>query len=392
MKYLSLLIAIVITGSIFAQEAPTGSIADAKKNEKKKLEALKGTITGMIAWASSRSNSKHDIWIMNADGTDKRQLTKGDHVDWYARFSPCGNRVLFARSKSGWVPESEAEVFDKWDLWTINIDGTDGKKVAENGCWGTWRPGGDSIVFARGPKVFVKDLTSGAEKEIFDAGVSLKKGAYSQQPQLSPDGSKLAMTVRGSRRETGIWNFARKTWYTLGAGCQVEWYPDGKKILRMNEGQGNGGTEVLSITLDDEGKPVDKIKGLSIPKKIRFMDLPGRRSHEYFAKLDQNAEWLVWCASTGAHEHDISDYEIYLWKIGTNKKKDPVRLTFHTGNDRWPDIFIGTPEKKAPEKTAPAPAEQTENAAPAESESSTEKTENTPAEAEQQDDPAPAEK
>lgn len=394
MKYLSMIIAIIITGSIFAQEAPTGSIADAKKNEKKKLEALKGTVTGMIAWASSRSNSKHDIWIMNADGTGQRQLTKGDHVDWYARFSPCGNRVLFARSKSGWVPEGEAEVFDKWNLWTITIDGTDEKKVADNGCWGTWRPSGDSIVFARGPRVFVKDLQSGEEKEIFDAGVSLKKGAYSQQPQLSPDGNKLAMTVRGSRRETGIWNFTQKTWYTLGAGCQVEWYPDGKKILRMNEGQGNGGTEVLSITLDDNGKPVDKIKGLSIPKKIRFMDLPGRRSHEYFPKLDQKAKWLVWCASTGAHEHDLSDYEMFLWKIGTNKKKDPVRLTFHTGNDRWPDIFIGTPKKKAAEKATPAPMEQKENVAPADdSDSTAEKGESAaPAENKQQDEPAPAEK
>lgn len=363
MKLISLLLTTAFVGSIAAQEAPTGSIADMDKKEKRKLEALKGTLTGRIAWASSRSNSRHDIWIMNADGSDPKQLTQGDHVDWYARFSPCGNRILFTRSKSGWVAESEAEVFDKWDLWTINIDGTGEKKVADNGCWGTWRPGGDSIVFARGPKVFVRDLKSGEEKELFDAGVSLKKGAYAQQPQLSPDGNKLAMTVRGSRRETGIWNFARKTWYSLGAGCQVEWYPDGKKVLRMNEGQGNGGTEVLSISLDDNGKPVDKIKGFSIPKKIRLMDLPGRRSHEYFPKLDQKAEWLVWCATQHGHEHDIADYEIYLWKVGTNKKKDPIRLTFHSGNDRWPDIFIGSPVKKNAAATTPTPKQTEKNAA-----------------------------
>ena len=185
MKFIVLIAVAALFSPIAAQEAPTGSVADMKKNEKKKLEALKGTLTGKIAWASSRSNSKHDIWIMNADGTDAKQLTQGNYVDWYARFSPCGNKVLFARSKSGWVPEGEAEVFDKWDLWTINIDGTGEEKVADNGCWGTWRPGGDSIVFARGPKVFIKDLQSGEEKEIFDAGVSLKKGAYSQQPHLS---------------------------------------------------------------------------------------------------------------------------------------------------------------------------------------------------------------
>lgn len=352
----------LFAATIAAQEAPTGSIAEMNGHEKKQLEALKGTITGEIAWSSSRSNSKHDIWIMNADGTDQRQLTKGDNVDWYARFCPSGRRVLFTRSKSGWVPEGDAEVFDKWDIWTINVDGTDEKKVAENACWGSWRPNGDSIVFARGPKVFIKSLADGGEKEIFDASETLKKGAYAQQPQLSPDGNKLAMTVRGSRRETGIWNFAQKTWYSLGEGCQVEWYPDGKKILRMNEGQGNGGTEVLSIALDQDGKPIDKIKGLSIPKNIRFMDLPGRRSHEYFPKLDQTAEWLVWCASTGAHEHDIADYEVYLWKIGSDKKNGPVRLTFHSGNDRWPDLHTGEVKPASSSTVKPAGDASTETA------------------------------
>ncbi|MBN1575299.1 MAG: PD40 domain-containing protein [Chitinispirillaceae bacterium] len=347
---------LLLAGALAAQEAPTGSIVQPDKSESKRLSALKGAVTGKIVWASSRSNSRHDLWIMNADGTDRKQLTKGDQVDWYARFSPDGNTVLFTRSKSGWVPEGDAEIFDKWELWKIGIDGSGEKKVADNGCWGTWRPSGDSIVFARGPKVVVKALATGDETEIFDAAVSLKKGAYSQQPQLSPDGTKLAMTVRGSRRETGIWNLKTKTWYSIGGGCQMEWFPDGKRILRMNEGQGNGGTEVLAINLDEQGKPIDKITGLTIPKKIRFMDLPGRRSHEYFPKLDRSGAWLVWCATQYGHEHDIADYEVYLWKIGTKVKTGPVRLTFHSGNDRWPDIFTGAPKPKAAVPAAvPAP-------------------------------------
>lgn len=349
-RYPILLILIALTGILTAQEAPTGSVGSPKKGEKKQLAALKGTVTGKIAWASSRSGSRHDIWIMNADGTGKKQLTSGDHVDWYARFSPCGNKVLFTRSKSGWVPERDADIFDKWNLWTIGTDGSNEKKLAENGVWGTWRPSGDSIVFARGPKVVIKDLKSGDETVLFDAEASLKKGAYSQQPQLSPDGTMLAMTVRGSRRETGIWNLKTGTWHTLGAGCQVEWFPDGKRVLRMNEGQGNGGTEVLAINIDTQGNATDRISGLSIPKNIRFMDLRGRRSHEYFPKLSPDGRWLVWCATQHGHEHDMADYEVYIWKLGTDKKKGPVRQTFHSGNDRWPDIFIGTPKPKEQEK------------------------------------------
>ena len=324
----------------FAQEAPTGSTTKPSGKEQKALESIKGKIKGHIVWSSSRSNSKHDIWIMNADGTEKRQLTHGDHVDWFSRFSPSGSQVLFTRSKGGWVPEVDADINDKWGLWIINVNGSDEHKVAESACWGTWRPSGDSIVFARGSKVFLKDLTSGNEKEIIDVEKEFKKGAIAQEPQLSPNGKLLAITLRGSVRETGIWNFNTHSWNKTGEGCQIDWFPDGKRVVRMNEGQGNGSTEVLAIDIDSTGKPLEKVYGLSIPKQIRFMDLPGRRSHEYFPKIDRTGQWMVWCATQYGHEHDIFDYEIYLWNINTNKKKDFVRLTFHSGNDRWPDISL----------------------------------------------------
>ena len=333
----------------FAQEAPTGSTVQPSAKELKALQDLKRTVQGKIVWSSSRSNSKHDIWIMNADGTGSQQLTRGDHVDWYSRISPDGSSVLFVRSKSGWASENDADIFDKWDLWTVAIDGSGEKKVAENATWGHWRPSGDSIVFARGPKVFIKDLKHGTEQLLFDAENTFKKGTYAQQPQLSPSGKKLAITLRGSTRETGIYNLEKKMWHSTGAGCQIDWFPDEKRVLRMNEGQGNGGTEIFAIDIDEEGKPLDKVTGMTVPKKIRFMDLPGRRSHEYFPKLDQTGQWMVWCATQYGHEHDIYDYEVYIWNIAKDKNKDFVRLSFHTGNDRWPDIFIGDVSKAQPQ-------------------------------------------
>ena len=43
-------------------------------------------------------------------------------------------------------------------------------------------------------------------------------------------------------------------------------------------------------------------------------------------------------ASAGGHEHDVADYEIFLWQVGA--PADQVqRLTFHSGNDNWPDIY-----------------------------------------------------
>ena len=323
---------------VYAQEAPLGAVESPSSKEKKALDNFKGKLSGQIVWSSSRANSKHDIWIMDADGGNARQVTKSDNVDWFPRFSPDGSKVVFTRSKMGWVAEEDAEQFDKWDVWSVNTDGSDEKKLADNGSWGAWTNDGQAIVFARGPKVFQKNVSSQEETLLFDPEESIKKGTYSQEPQLSPNGQFLAITLRGSTRETGIWNFDTKTWSSTGGGCQITWFPDNKRVLRVNEGQGNGGTEVLVLDINESGAPVDKIRGLSLPKKMRIMDLAGRRSHEYFPKVDNSGNWMVWCATQFGHEHDIYDYEVYIWNIGSDKK-EAVRLTFHSGNDRWPDLF-----------------------------------------------------
>lgn len=327
----------ILTGS--TQEAPTGAESKISSKEQKAFDKLKGSVTGKITWSTSRTSSRHDIWIMNADGTDKKALTKSNKVDWFPRFSPDGKKIIFTRSKSGWVPETDAKFYDKWDLWTINSDGTDEKKVADNGCWGTWHADGKNILFARNDKVFLKNLENEDESVIFDGGVSIKKRTIVQQPGMSPDGKFLAATLRGSSRETGIWNLEKKEWCTTGGGCQINWFSTINEVYRVNP-TGNGGTaapsEILAIKLN-EGKPVESVKRI---KKLRMMDLPGRRSHEYFPKFDKNGKYMVWCATDKGHDHDIYDYEVFIWKRGTDVKS-ATRLTFHSCNDRWPDIFVG---------------------------------------------------
>ena len=70
-----------------------------------------------------------------------------------------------------------------------------------------------------------------------------------------------------------------------------------------------------------------------------WLDLPGEYSHKYFPRLDSSENYLVLGASSGAHEPDIEDYELFLWKTNTSVSK-AIRLTFDQGNDSWPDLFI----------------------------------------------------
>jgi hypothetical protein len=70
-----------------------------------------------------------------------------------------------------------------------------------------------------------------------------------------------------------------------------------------------------------------------------LLDLPGDYSHEYFPRVSNDGRFLIFAASAEGHEHDRADYEIYLWEIGS-PASEALRLTYHGGNDQWPDIWV----------------------------------------------------
>jgi len=333
MKVLCCVLALFLGGCAALGGKPSsGSEQDVCKEDREKMARVGEKIKGKIVWSSSRVGN-HDIFIMNTDGSEKKALTKGEHVDWFPRFSPDGKTIMFCRSKKGWVYERDANMNFKWDVFTMDVAGGNQKKVAENACWGTWI-GEKKIMFSRKTQVFVKDLESGEETLLVDSQkVEPLGGADLQQPQMSPDGKFLGITLRGAMRETGIFDLEKKTWVQTGEGCQINWHPAGGRIYWVNP-SGNGGSEVFSVEVKD-GKPVKDYDY----EEMRFVDIPSRISHEYFPQMSIDAKWLVWAATQRGHDHDIADYEIHIWEIGTDPE-NCTRLTFHSGNDRWPDIFI----------------------------------------------------
>ena len=73
-------------------------------------------------------------------------------------------------------------------------------------------------------------------------------------------------------------------------------------------------------------------------KRVVLLDAEEPWSHEYFPRFAEGGRWLVYGASQGGHEQDSEDYEIFLWD-SANTNLPPARLTFHSGNDCWPDIL-----------------------------------------------------
>ena len=108
-------------------------------------------------------------------------------------------------------------------------------------------------------------------------------------------------------------------------GCQLTWSKDGSFLYGVDYGGKMKNAFYLYDPKTGKAKP--------------WLDLPGEFSHEYFPKLSNDEKHLVFAASKGGHEHDSADYEIFLWQVGA-PAETATRLTYHTGNDNWPDIFL----------------------------------------------------
>ena len=66
------------------------------------------------------------IWVMNADGTNQRQITQGDEGSGVPAWSPDGSHIVFARDR-----DHDGEFLFDGDsaLWVMNADGTNQRQL-----------------------------------------------------------------------------------------------------------------------------------------------------------------------------------------------------------------------------------------------------------------------
>ena len=85
-----------------------------------------------------------EIWVMNADGSNKRQITKLNKASFAPYFFPDGRRIIFASNQAD--PKGR-----DFDLYMINIDGSGLERITYNDTFDgfpMFSPDGKKLVFA----------------------------------------------------------------------------------------------------------------------------------------------------------------------------------------------------------------------------------------------------
>jgi TolB protein len=85
-----------------------------------------------------------EIWVMNADGSNKRQVTRNGKANFGPYFFPDGKRIIFASNMDD--PRGR-----NFDLYKINVDGSGQERITFNGTFDgfpMFSPNGKKLVFA----------------------------------------------------------------------------------------------------------------------------------------------------------------------------------------------------------------------------------------------------
>ena len=203
-----------------------------------------------IAFASTRNGSL-EIYIMNADGSNVRQLTKAvdDHrenadPDW----SPDGRRIVFESEREG-----------RTDVYIVNSDGSRLTRLTPEGAPGRRIP----IWSLDGRQIVVSSLPERVVHSIDIDGSNVKRLTYIQGvlPMWSADATRIVTT---SDHE-GIWSIyvADATGSNMkrltmgGRNRRPHWSPTGKRIVVQCERPGSNpeGFDDICV-MDSDGSNV----------------------------------------------------------------------------------------------------------------------------------------
>lgn len=213
-----------------------------------------------IAFTSDRGGGDN-IWVMNLDGTDKRQVTKEDfRLLNQPTWSPDGR---FIAAKKHFTTERSAGT---GEIWLYHVSGGGGVQVVERANERlqkelgepVFAPDGSAIYYTRnttsGPIFeYAQDSNAGIfaieRKDLATGEVSTAVSGYggAVRPAPSPDGKQLAF-VRRDKDQSQLWvkDLAKgreqmiygaldldvqETWAVTGVYPNIDWLPDSSGIV-----------------------------------------------------------------------------------------------------------------------------------------------------------------
>ena len=161
---------------------------------------------GRIAFVSGGTGG-NDIFVMNADGSGRRQLPSTASADSEPAWSPDGTRIAFVSNTFSLDGETTDPLLSDPEIWMMNADGSNQHPITSNSYLDThpaWSPDGTRIAFESSRRdlgdtdgnIYVMDANGNNQTNITkNSPLGCSSNCYQggdNDPAWSPDGKKIA--------------------------------------------------------------------------------------------------------------------------------------------------------------------------------------------------------
>lgn len=234
---------------------------------------------GRILYSSLQAGDAGKIWMMSADGTDRKQITTGAGHDVSPAASNDQRYVVFASNRSG-----------HFEIWRMNLDGGDLNQVTNSGgaTWPSISPDGRWITYLASNESSVNRVPIEGGKSVRVVGNAVGASA------VSPDGKLIAYFSQ----EKETWGITVSSFeggvqvrkFEIGShslnNSSLKWMPDGKALLYADSSEGVGNIWMQSF----DG---------SAPKRVTAFKADG------LFRFDVSRDGKSLVCARGAWKHDI---------------------------------------------------------------------------------------
>jgi Tol biopolymer transport system component len=175
-----------------------------------------------IAYTSIRRDG---LFVMNADGTGARRVTRSPTLDLQPTWSPDGTHLAFARTVPGFNTE----------IYVVGVDGKGLRRLTKNhgqDAEPSWAPNGKRIAWSFsatrvGSTSGIYTMNpDGAAKRFRGAGIA---------PDWSPDGQRFVFSLDGDLWTSLVTGAEREPLATAPAvDARPQWSPDGTQIAFLS--------------------------------------------------------------------------------------------------------------------------------------------------------------
>jgi len=205
------------------------------------VQVVNAQINGKIAFRSNRDGN-NEIYIMNADGSNPKNITNHLDDDYDPSWSPDGSKIAFSSTRHG-----------NFEIYIMDADGSNLSRITNNSAADyepSWSPDGSKIAFTTDRdgnyEIYIMNTDGSNQMNI------TKHSAKDRDPSWSPDGSQIVFeSYREDLEGIYIMNMDGSSQRNItnhpDGDYDPSWSPDGSQIAFVSQRDGNGEIYIMNV-------------------------------------------------------------------------------------------------------------------------------------------------